>query len=103
MGLLYGRAGRLTTKNAGFRPGQALLDGAVTVRKGDGVEQVAAPASGAAARPVSVVYGRAVVSVKYFAADRGANSHHGAIVTDAHGLAYAADKARARPGAVKRP
>jgi hypothetical protein len=27
MGLLYGRAGRLNTKNAGFRPGQGLTRG----------------------------------------------------------------------------
>ena len=26
MGLLYGRAGRLSTKNAGFRPGQTLKE-----------------------------------------------------------------------------
>ena len=25
MGLLYGRAGRLNTKNAGFRPGQGMV------------------------------------------------------------------------------
>jgi hypothetical protein len=33
MGLLYGRAGRLNTKNAGFRPGQS-----VPFRSGFGIE-----------------------------------------------------------------
>jgi hypothetical protein len=35
MGLLYGRAGRLTAKNAGFWPGQAAQYDKVREAKGD--------------------------------------------------------------------
>jgi hypothetical protein len=34
MELLYGRAGRLTAKNGGFRPGQWFLKRAAGVKKG---------------------------------------------------------------------
>ena len=47
MGLLYGRAGRLTAKNGGFRPGQWLSDDEHGVRGWDSTDFADGPGLGA--------------------------------------------------------
>ena len=56
MGLLYGRAGRLTTKNAGFRPGQWVKKASIIQEPQDGPYETSQWEHSTASSTVKVPY-----------------------------------------------